>query len=865
MNSKTLRESFLNFFTSKGHKVIPSAPIVIKNDPTLMFTNAGMNQFKDIFLDNSNPQDKRVANSQKCLRVSGKHNDLEEVGIDTYHHTMFEMLGNWSFGDYFKENAIDWAWEFLTQVCKLDTERLYVTVFDGSKKDGIDSDTESIKIWKEYISKDRILPASKQHNFWEMGEAGPCGPCSEIHYDNRSAKDREKTDGKDLINQNHPDVIEIWNLVFIQYNRLSDGTLENLPNQHVDTGMGLERLCMIMQEKKSNYDTDIFQSIIQKIEVESKNKYGEDPSTDIAMRVIADHIRAVTFSIADGQLPSNVKAGYVIRRILRRSVRYAYTFLQLKEPFLYRLVSILVETTGDQFTEVKSQQAFIEKVIQQEEESFLRTLEDGLSRIEELTKLNTPMISGRQVFELYDTFGFPVDLTKLILSEKGMDFNTKEFEEAMKEQKNRSKIAAKTTIQEWNVVNEKKEEGFVGYNEIAKEVKITRYRKINIKNEDFFQIIFHQTPFYPEGGGQVGDRGVIISESESIKIIDTKKENELIIHLSKQLPRDVSGDFLAKVDSKKRNASSSNHTATHLLHEALRDILGTHVEQKGSLVSDSYLRFDFSHFEKIDRDTISAIENQVNEKIRSNISLQEHRELSLEEAKKQDAIMLFGEKYTETVRMIQFDSSKELCGGTHVTSTAEIRLFKIILETSIASGVRRIEALSGEGAINYLNQRDDELQQIQLLLKSQDTIKAISKLLTANKSSEKLIEKLKKESLQTLKEKLLKQTQDINQMCVIAEQVNLSQDDVKSLCFQLKKSEKKLVVILASEKENKAFVAISLTDDLVKKGLNAHDLIQKIGQKIDAKGGGQAFFAIAGGGNPKMIPDLLNKVQELIP
>ncbi|MBC8474661.1 MAG: alanine--tRNA ligase, partial [Cryomorphaceae bacterium] len=820
MQANTLRKLYLEFFKSQQHKIAASAPMVVKNDPTLMFTNAGMNQFKDIFLGDSEPKELRVANSQKCLRVSGKHNDLEEVGHDTYHHTMFEMLGSWSFGDYFKEDAINMAWEFLVDVCQLDKDRLYVTVFEGSSEENLEKDNEAFNFWKKYLPEDRILNGNKKDNFWEMGETGPCGPCSEIHFDNRTAAERLKISGQSLVNKDHPQVIEIWNLVFMQYNRFSDGNLKSLPNSHVDTGMGFERLAMIMQGVKSSYDTDIFQPIIQAIATKAKMNYGDNEKQDIAMRVVADHIRAIAFSIADGQLPSNVKAGYVIRRILRRAVRYAYTFLNLKDPFMHELVEVLANHMGEHFPELKSQKELIQKVIKEEEDSFLKTLADGLKKIEQITQKATGEISGKQVFELYDTYGFPSDLTALILSEQDLSFNKAEFEIAMKEQKDRSKQAGEIKKGDWIVLIENEKVEFVGYNDLETEVKITRYREVKSQDGLQYQLVFNITPFYPEGGGQVGDTGIIESSNESIAIVDTKKENKLIVHFTDALPNDVSANFTAKVNAADRKASARNHTATHLLHESLRTILGEHVVQKGSLVNPSYLRFDFTHFSKIEKSDLQKIEASVNAKILANILLNEHNNLSLSKAQELGAIMLFGEKYEDLVRMIQFDTSKELCGGTHVKATGEIGLFKILSEGSTSSGIRRIEATTAENALNYLNEKEILLNELGGIIKNKDLKAGAQQLVASNKQLEKQLGDLKKASAGNVKEELLKSAVEINGIKLIAKEVAMEAEDMKNVSFQLRK-EKNLAMVLASKIGDKALLSVMLTDDLLAKGMDA--------------------------------------------
>ncbi|MDC0249647.1 alanine--tRNA ligase [Flavobacteriales bacterium] len=863
MKANTLRELYLNFFKSKDHKIVSSAPMVVKNDPTLMFSNAGMNQFKDIFLGDSLTKDLRVANSQKCLRVSGKHNDLEEVGHDTYHHTMFEMLGSWSFGDYFKDDAINWAWEFLTEKCKLDKDRLYVTVFEGASEDKLEKDNETLKIWQNHLPKHRIVNGNKKDNFWEMGEIGPCGPCSEIHFDNRTDAERKEVSGADLVNKDHPQVIEIWNLVFMQYNRFADGSLKLLPSSHVDTGMGFERLAMIMQGVKSNYDTDIFQPIIQEIAKRTNMSYGENEAQDIAMRVIADHIRAITFSIADGQLPSNVKAGYVIRRILRRAVRYAYTFLNLKSAFMNELIEVLVDQMGEQFIELKAQKDLIQKVVQEEEESFLRTLEDGLKRIDQITKKADGEIAGKEVFELYDTFGFPVDLTALILDEQGLSFNKEEFNNAMREQKERSKKAGKVEKGDWIVLIDNEIEEFTGYNTVEKEVKITRYRKIILNDLEQYQLVFNITPFYAEGGGQVGDIGLIKNDSDTINIVDTKKENKLIIHFTEELPNDVSRTFIAQVDINSRVASSRNHTATHLLHESLRNILGEHVSQKGSLVNSQYLRFDFSHFEKLDKQEIKKIEEDVNAKILANINLKEHNNLPLSRAESLGAIMLFGEKYEDVVRMIQFDNSKELCGGTHVSATGEIGLFKILSESSTSAGIRRIEAITGEQALNYLNEKEQLTKTLGGLVKNKDLHKGIEQLINENKELERQLKEFKQVNTGNVKQELLTSVVEVNSIRFIAKEVEMDAEEMKNVSFQLRK-EDNLAMILAAKVEGKVLLSIMLTDDLVVKGLNANEMIREIAQEINGGGGGQEFFATAGGSNPDGIGNALNKAKEII-
>jgi len=848
MKANTLRKLYLDFFQSKEHKIVSSAPMVVKNDPTLMFTNAGMNQFKDIFLGDSESKSLRIANSQKCLRVSGKHNDLEEVGHDTYHHTMFEMLGSWSFGDYFKEEAINWAWEFLTEVCRLDKDRLYVSVFEGAEEDKLEKDNEAFNMWAKYLHEDKILNGNKEDNFWEMGETGPCGPCSEIHFDNRTDAERAKVSGADLVNEDHPQVIEIWNLVFMQYNRFSDGSLKSLPNSHVDTGMGFERLAMIMQ------------GVIAK---RANLKYGENEKQDIAMRVIADHIRAISFSIADGQLPSNVKAGYVIRRILRRAVRYGYTFLNLKSAFMHELVGVLVNQMGSQFNELKAQIDLIQKVVKEEEESFLRTLEDGLKRIEQITKNAKGEIAGKQIFDLYDTYGFPADLTSLILSEQNLSFNQTDFDVAMQEQKDRSKKSGKIEKGDWQVLLKDEKEGFVGYDSLENEVKITRYRKVKTKDGEQYQLVFNLTPFYPEGGGQIGDTGVIESQTETISIVDTKKENKLIVHFTDELPKNVNASFVAKLNEADRKASERNHTATHLLQESLRTVLGEHVVQKGSLVNPNYLRFDFTHFSKIEKSDLKKIEADVNAKILANINLNEHNDLPLAKADDMGAIMLFGEKYDDVVRMIQFDSSKELCGGTHVNATGEIGLFKILSEGSTSSGIRRIEATTGICALTHLNKQEELLNEIAGVVKNKDLKKGVEQLITTNKILEKQISTFKKSNAGNVKEDLLKTIVEVNGIRVIAQEVEMEAEDMKNVSFALRK-EKNLVMVLAAKVGEKALLTVMLTDDIVAKGYNAGAIIRDIAKEIQGGGGGQAFFATAGGVKPSGIVAALKKAKEII-
>ncbi|MDP4266670.1 MAG: alanine--tRNA ligase, partial [Bacteroidota bacterium] len=832
MDSITVRKNFLDFFKSKNHLIVPSAPMVIKNDPTLMFTNAGMNQFKDIFLGNSAPKNSRIADSQKCLRVSGKHNDLEEVGVDTYHHTMFEMLGNWSFGDYFKKEAIKWGWELLTEVYKIDKSRLYVTVFGGDKSDKLDKDDEAYNFWKELISEDRILFGSKKDNFWEMGETGPCGPCSEIHADIRDDDERKKIDGKTLVNTGHPQVIEIWNLVFIQFNRHTDGSLNPLPAKHVDTGMGFERLCMVLQNKKSNYDTDVFQPIICGISDLSGKKYGDDIKTDIALRVIADHLRAISFAIADGQLPSNNKAGYVIRRILRRAVRYGFTYLNLKNPFIFKLVPILVNQMGDYFPELISQKELIQKVILEEENAFIRTIESGLKRIDQIIDecKTERIVSGKKVFELYDTYGFPVDLTQLILKENNLELDEKGFEDEMKVQKERSRKAAAVDTDDWVILKNIDETEFVGYDLISTDVEILKYRKVKQKDKTYFQLMFDRTPFYAESGGQVGDKGFIESDGERIDVTDTRKENNLIVHIVEKLPSDPSKSFTATVDVDKRFLTANNHSATHLLQAALRRIVGQHIEQKGSYVNDEYLRFDFSHFVKLTKDEIANVEELVNNKIRENIKLDEKRNIPYLEAINSGATALFGEKYGEFVRMITFDPeySIELCGGTHVKYTGNIGLFKIISESAIAAGVRRITAITGPEALKFYNDNLNKVERIKETLKNpKDVVSAVSQLVENNNELQKKLEKMVEEKANILKQQLISKVRVVNGINMIAEIIDLdSADAVKNLIFQMHNEfTDNAVIVLGGVVYTKPSLSVMISQEIIKsKNLNAGNI-----------------------------------------
>ena len=864
MNSREIRAKFLQFFKDKGHHIVSSAPMVIKNDPTLMFTNAGMNQFKDLFLGNSDVKDARVCDTQKCLRVSGKHNDLEEVGHDTYHHTMFEMLGNWSFGDYFKTEAINWAWELLTEVYGIDKDRLYVSIFEGSEDDDLAIDKEAYDIWKELIAEDRIIKGNKKDNFWEMGDVGPCGPCSEIHIDIRSDEERTKVNGRTLVNADHPQVIEVWNLVFMQYNRKTDGSLEKLPNTHVDTGMGFERLCMVLQGVQSNYDTDVFQPIIQVIAKKAGKIYGADEKADIAMRVIADHLRAIFFSIADGQLPSNTGAGYVIRRILRRAVRYGFTFLNFEEPRLYALVSTLVSDMGDNFPELKEQAQLIEKVIQEEEVSFLKTLEKGISRFENLFVADK-IIAGKDAFELYDTYGFPLDLTELIASEKGFTVDVESFNTCLQEQKNRSRQATVTETADWVELLEDEVEEFIGYDQINAFVKITRYRKVKQKGKDFFQLVFNLTPFYAEGGGQVGDTGFIENNGQKTLIIDTKKENNLIIHFSDELPVDPKATFQAVVDVEKRLLTANNHSATHLLHETLREVLGEHVEQKGSLVNEEYLRFDFSHFSKVTNEELEKIEQIMNAKIRANYALNEYRNIPLKQAQDMGAMALFGEKYGDTVRAIQFGSSIELCGGIHVGATGQIGLLKITSESAIAAGIRRIEAITAEKAINFLNQQLETIQSLRDLIKNQDVLKGVQNLLSENQKLSKQVAKMTQAQAGNIKGELLKAMDIINGVNFIAAQVDLDAKAIKNLAFDLKKEHDNLLLVLGAVNGDKPTITVVVSESLAEsKDLHAGNMVRELAQEIKGGGGGQAFFATAGGKDANGIQNALEKAKEYL-
>lgn len=870
MNSSQIRQAFLDFFAQKQHTIVPSAPMVIKDDPTLMFTNAGMNQFKEIFLGNTEPKSNRVANSQKCLRVSGKHNDLDEVGHDTYHHTMFEMLGNWSFGNYFKKEAIEWAWELLVDVLKINPDNLYATYFEGSPDDQLEKDKESYEHWSSFLPEERILTGSKKDNFWEMGETGPCGPCSEVHIDLRSQAEKDKIPGRDLVNKDHPQVVEIWNLVFIQYNRRANGSLVQLPARHVDTGMGFERLCMVLQGKQSNYDTDVFQPLIQQISSQCGIPYGKVEKTDIAMRVIADHLRAVSFSIADGQLPSNVKAGYVIRRILRRAVRYGYTFLNFHEPFIYKLVPTLAEQMGHWFPELVAQRDLISKVIREEESSFLHTLETGIrlldAVIEQAIKSGKKSINGNDAFTLYDTYGFPFDLTELILRERNLTVSKQEFDEAMAQQKDRSRSAGSIEAQDWVEFSSSPQTKFVGYETLESEVTISRYRVVKQKGAEQYHVVLNQTPFYAESGGQVGDMGVLTNSNETVNILNTFKESNLIIHQIDRIPTHAEATFTAKVDTVKRQNTANNHTATHLLHHALRDVLGKHVEQKGSLVHPDYLRFDFSHFQKMTDEEIRTVEQMVNQAIRQNTLVDEHRDLSMDQAKGMGAIALFGEKYDDRVRVIQFGNSIELCGGTHVSQTGSIGLFKIVSEGAISAGVRRIEAISGEKAEEFLYAQVDEIKTIKAMLGNPpEVLKGVEKMVAYNDSLKKEVDSLLKEQIKHLKLSLKQNAQTLSGASVVAAQVDLSNaESVKDLAYGLRNELEKAFVVLGVEIDQKPLLTIIASDELVKhNGINVSTIIREAAKEIQGGGGGQPFYATAGGKKAEGLPMAIQKAVEI--
>ena len=871
MKSQEIRATFLNFFESKKHSIVASAPMVLKNDPTLMFVNSGMAPFKEYFLENATPKNNRLTDSQKCLRVSGKHNDLEEVGYDTYHHTLFEMLGNWSFGDYFKKDAIAWAWELLTEVYKIDKDILYVTVFQGSDDaDNLDMDSQAYDIWKEFISEDRILMGNKDDNFWEMGAQGPCGPCSEIHVDIRTPEEKAAVDGKTLVNMDHPQVVEIWNLVFMQYNRKADASLEILPNQHIDTGMGFERLCMVLQGVNSNYDTDVFKPIIREIEAVTRCvAYGTDQKVDIAVRVISDHLRAVAFSIADGQLPSNTGAGYVIRRILRRAVRYGFTFLDTKEPFIYKLVDTLIKQMGGAFPELKKEKNLITNVIKEEETSFLRTLDQGLVLLDTVIEnADSKTISGVKAFELYDTFGFPIDLTALILRERGYDLDQKEFEAALKKQKDRSRSATKIATGDWVELAQDTQEEFVGYDTLQTTVKIVKYRKVASKKDgEMYQLVFNITPFYPEGGGQVGDKGYLeASNGEVVYIVDTKKENNLIVHFSKNLPRKPQESFKAVVDIKQRSRSASNHSATHLLHQALRKVLGTHVEQKGSMVHSGSLRFDFSHFSKLTDQQILEVQDFVNARIKEELPLEEKRNIPYQQAIDQGAIALFGEKYADAVRTIKFGNSMELCGGTHVSNTSSIWHFIITSEGAVASGIRRIEAITGDAAKQYFIDRSAAFSALQKSLNNaQDPVKAVTSMQQQNSALQKQVAQLLKEKAKNIKGDLKNEVVLLNGVNFLTKEIDLDAAGLKDLAFELGGEIDNLFILFGSKANNKALLTCYIDKQLVSsKGLDAGKIVRELGKHIQGGGGGQPFFATAGGTKPEGIAIALAKVKDYI-
>ena len=868
MESNKIRQAFLDFFESKGHTIVPSAPMVVKGDPTLMFTNAGMNQFKEIFLGNAPRKYPRAADTQKCLRVSGKHNDLEEVGHDTYHHTMFEMLGNWSYGDYFKKEAIAWAWELLHDVYKLPAERMYATVFEGSEEDGVPFDQEAYDYWKQFLPEDHIIRGNKHDNFWEMGETGPCGPCSEIHFDLRDEAEIAAKPGREMVNAGHPQVIEIWNLVFMQFNRKANGSLEELPARNVDTGMGFERLCMILQGKKSNYDTDVFQPTISRIAALSGKRYGEDEKADVAMRVIADHLRAIAFSIADGQLPSNVKAGYVIRRILRRAVRYGYTYLGFTEPTLCRLVPGLVEQMGGQFPELKAQQTLIEKVIEEEEASFLRTLATGINLLDGVIartkKEGGSRISGKDAFELYDTFGFPIDLTELIAREQGVEVDLAAFEKELQAQKERSRNAAAVDTDDWVELFPIKESVFTGYDTLTEQVRIARYRRVTTKGKTSYQLVFDRTPFYGNSGGQIGDIGVIESANERIPVVATEKENGLIIHIVNQLPENPAAEFTAKVDPEKRQNAANNHTATHLMHEALRKVLGTHVEQKGSLVTPEMLRFDFSHFQKVTPEQLREVEMLVNRSIRADYPLVENREATKEEAAAAGAMMLFGEKYGDRVRMVRFGTSVELCGGTHTRATGTIGLFKILSESAISAGVRRIEAVTGEQAEKMLYAAEDTMRNVAEYLNNPQVVQAVKKMLESNEALSKEVETMRREQVSQWADKIATSTPERGGMQLFATQTDRRPDFVKDLAYNLRQRMPRLVLVVGSLFEGKPTLTVMLGDEITAQGVNAGAVVREAAKLMQGGGGGQNFFATAGGKNADGLQAAIDKAVELI-
>ena len=868
MESNKIRQAFLDFFASKGHVIVPSAPMVVKGDPTLMFTNAGMNQFKDIFLGNAPRKYPRAADTQKCLRVSGKHNDLEEVGHDTYHHTMFEMLGNWSYGDYFKKEAIAWAWELLHDVYHLPAERMYATVFEGSEEDGVPFDQEAYDYWRRFLPEDHIIRGNKHDNFWEMGETGPCGPCSEIHYDLRDEAEIAAKPGREMVNAGHPQVIEIWNLVFMQFNRKANGSLEELPARNVDTGMGFERLCMILQGKKSNYDTDVFQPTIGRIAALAGKRYGEDEKVDVAMRVIADHLRAIAFSIADGQLPSNVKAGYVIRRILRRAVRYGYTYLGFTEPTICRLVAGLVEQMGGQFPELKAQQALIEKVIEEEETSFLRTLATGINLldgvIERTRREGKTLISGKDAFVLYDTFGFPIDLTELIAREQGVGVDLEAFEKELQTQKERSRNAAAVDTDDWVELMPLKESVFTGYDTLTDTVHIARYRRVTSKGRTSYQLVFDRTPFYGNSGGQIGDVGYIESANERIAVVATEKENGQIIQIVEQLPENPTAEFRAVVDAEKRQAAANNHTATHLMHEALRKVLGTHVEQKGSMVTPEMLRFDFSHFQKVTPAQLREVEQLVNRAVRADYPLEEKRDATKEEAAAAGAMMLFGEKYGDRVRMVRFGTSVELCGGTHTRATGTIGLFKILNESAISAGVRRIEAVTGEQAERILYAAEDTLTSLGEALHNSQVETAVRKMIESNDALSKEVESMRREQVAQWAEKIAASTPVREGMQLIAMQTDRRADFIKDLAYNLRSRSPQLVFVVGTVSEGKPSLTVMLGEEITSRGVNAGAVVREAAKLMQGGGGGQAFFATAGGKNPDGLQAAIDKAVELI-
>jgi alanyl-tRNA synthetase len=871
MNSSQIRQAFLDYFASKSHFIESSAPMVVKNDPTLMFTNAGMNQFKDIFLGNSPAKNFRIANSQKCLRVSGKHNDLDEVGHDTYHHTMFEMLGNWSFGDYFKKEAIDWAWELLTEKLGINKENLYITVFGGDKQDGLESDEEAKEYWKQYVPETRILYGSKKDNFWEMGDTGPCGPCSEVHVDIRNPEEKEKISGRDLVNMDHPQVIEIWNLVFIQFNRISNGSLHPLKAKHVDTGMGFERLCMVLQGKQSNYDTDVFQPYIQKIGQLAGKIYGADQKADIAMRVISDHVRAVAFAIADGELPSNNKAGYVIRRILRRAVRYGYTFLDFKEPFIHQLVPVMVANMGSYFPELPAQQDLIMRVIAEEESTFLKTLALGIQKFEHhiQTRPEEKTIDGNFAFELFDTYGFPIDLTQLMAREKGLDVDMKGFEAGMKQQKERSRAAAVVDTEDWVELNSGSSETvFLGYHQLKATVQPIKFRKVTSKGKAFYQLVLNQTPFYAESGGQAGDSGTLEADGITFHVLDTQKENNLSIHILDKIPDQWPSEFTATVDEQKRLLTENNHSATHLLHAALRKVLGTHVQQKGSLVNEQRLRFDFSHFAKVSAEEIEKIEEIVNQQVRANIQREEHLDVTMDDAQKMGAMALFGEKYGDKVRVIAFDQqySTELCGGTHVVATGQIGLFKIVSEGAIAAGIRRIEAVTGKLAEDFVNERIRTITQAREILKNpKDVVKAIEQLQQDNEKLSKLLQELQKGQARNMIGDLSKKSLLINGINYIGVKLEADAGMARDIAFEMKKQVENLCLVIAHIADGKPGVTVMISDNLIEeKKLHAGNIVKELAKEIQGGGGGQANFATAGGKNTEGLDKVLEKAKSFI-